>query len=130
MSTKYTVWVEDFAERHFIKRFAKKYKHLWSLTLQAIQDQYKRIDGLLGTSIAEEIICSGDWRIVKTEFRIVGTKQSRKGSGNRCILVVNQKNMTVNVLLVYHKDDLGHGHETAEWQKIVKDNYPQYRNLF
>ncbi|KKP92191.1 MAG: hypothetical protein UR94_C0004G0052 [Parcubacteria group bacterium GW2011_GWA2_36_10] len=130
MSTKYTVLVEAFAQRHFIKKFEKKYKQAWNITWRAMLEQWKRMDLLLTTSVAETIIDVENLKIIKTEFRVAGTKQSRKGSGNRCIVAVDKKTCVVNVLLVYHKDDLGHGHETAQWQKIIRDNYSQYQNLF
>jgi hypothetical protein len=130
MSTKYSVIVEKFAENHFIKRFNKKYKRAWDITWQALIEQYKRIDPLFNTSITEVIIKSSKIKIVKTEFRIAGTKQSRKGSGNRCILAVHNDSQIVFILLVYNKTDLGNKNETAQWKKIIKENYKEYNNLF
>ncbi len=123
MSTKYSVIVERFAENHFIKKFNKKYKKAWDVTWQALIEQYKRIDPLFNTSIAETIIKSTKIKIVKTEFRIAGTKQSRKGSGNRCILAIHNDSKVVSVLLVYNKNDLGNKNETAQWKKIIKEEY-------
>ena len=130
MSTKYSVIVEQFAERHFIKKFKKKYKKAWDITLQAINEELKRIDSLFETSIAEEIIDTKNIKIVKTEFRVAGTKQSRKASGNRCIIAVQKDINMVYVLLVYHKNDLGNGNETTKWKQIVKKNYDQCKDLF
>ncbi|MCK4354801.1 hypothetical protein KAW43_00370 [Candidatus Parcubacteria bacterium] len=130
MSTKYSVMAEHFAERHFIKKFKKKYKKDWDITWQAINEELKRIDSLLETSIAEEIIKTENIRIIKTEFRITGTKQSRKGSGNRCIIAVQKDIKMVYVLLVYHKNDLGNGNETAKWKQKIKENYDKYKDLF
>ncbi len=121
---------EHFAERHFIKKFKKKYKKDWDITWQAINEELKRIDSLLETSIAEEIIKTENIRIIKTEFRITGTKQSRKGSGNRCIIAVQKDIKMVYVLLVYHKNDLGNGNETAKWKQKIKENYDKYKDLF
>jgi hypothetical protein len=36
---------------------------------------------------------------------------------------------TVSVLLVYSKTDIGGGKETAAWKNIIRDNYPEFRNL-
>ena len=130
MSTKYSVQVEDFAERHFIKNFKKKYKKAWEITLRAIIEEFKRVDSLLKTSIAETIIISGNIKIVKAQFKIAGTNQSKKTSGNRCIVAVHRDKSTVYVLLVYHKNDLGPGNETAQWKKMIKENYNQYKDLF
>ncbi|MCR4279690.1 MAG: hypothetical protein NUV78_03070 [Candidatus Zambryskibacteria bacterium] len=130
MQSNYSVQIEEFAERHFIKSFEKKYKSHWDITLRAITAQLERIDALLLTDKAE-IICDIDGiRIVKTKFRIVKTKESAKSSGNRCIVAWHHEKQFVSVLLVYSKTDLSGHNETAEWQRIVKESYPQYRGLF
>ena len=130
MSTKHSVMVEHFAERHFIKNFKKKYKKAWDITWQAINEELKRIDSLFETSIAEIIIDNKNIKIVKTEFRVAGTKQSRKSSGNRCIVAVQKDINMVYVLLVYHKNDLGGGNETTKWKQMIKNNYEKYKGLF
>jgi len=128
MSTKYAVVIEPFAESHFVRLFAKKYKKHWDATLAAIQDQLQRIDALIGqTNIAETIISENDVRIVKTEFRVVGTHEARHTSGNRCIVAVHDKTQTVCVLLVYCKTDVRGSRETNWWKGLIHDNYPQYR---
>jgi hypothetical protein len=86
MHGNYSVQIEGFAERHFIKSFEKKYKVRWDFTLRAIIAELERIDTLLLTSRAETICDAGDIKIVKTKFRVVGTKESAKTSGNRCIV--------------------------------------------
>jgi len=130
MSIKYSVQVEEFAERHFIKNFRKKYKGAWDITWRAIIEEFKRIDSLFDTSIAELIIDAKNFKIVKTEFRVVGTRQSRKASGNRCIIAVQPNSNIVYVLLVYHKNDLNNNNETAQWKQMIKENYSQYKDLF
>lgn len=130
MDVYYSVKIEDFAERHFIKNFHKKFQGKWDVTLVAIQAQLSRIDTLLLTDKAETIIDKDDTRIIKTEFRVAGTKESAKSSGNRCIVAWHPKDLLVVILLVYTKTDLSGKNETAEWQKIIKTNYPQYKDLF
>jgi len=130
MQPNYSVRIEEFAERHFIKGFVKKYKGHWDVTKRAIIAEFERIDALVNTSKAE-VICSIDGiKIVKTEFRVAGTKESAKTSGNRCIVVWNSEKRFVAVLLVYGKTDLSGHNETAEWQRIIKENYPEYKHLF
>lgn len=126
---KYQVNFKHFAERHFIKSFAKKYKTAWDFTYNLLREEFEQIDLLFLKSIAEEICYCKDIKICKTEFKIAGTNQSRHGSGNRCIVAVHKDTCTVNVLLVYHKNDLGNGNETAIWKQIIKDNYPEYCEL-
>ena len=131
MSTSYAIIVEKFAERHYIAKFKKKHKNAWDITWSAIEEQFKRIESLIGVNnIVETITDAGDIKICKTEFRIAGPGKSRHASGNRCIIAVKKSTSVVHVLLVYSKGDIGGSNETASWKAIVKDNYPEYRNLF
>lgn len=130
MEPNFSVQIETFAERHFIKSFEKKYKGSWDLTLKAILEMLERIEALLSTDKAEIITSLGDLKFIKTKFRVFGTKESAKTSGNRCIVVADYKKREVRVLLVYSKTDLSGHNETAEWQKRIKENYPEYKDLF
>ncbi|MFA5349128.1 MAG: hypothetical protein WC309_02015 [Candidatus Paceibacterota bacterium] len=130
MSTNYTVDVKTYAQKHFISKFQKKYKGAWDITWSGIHEEFKRIDAVIKeTKIAETITDQGDIRICKTEFRIHGTKESRRASGNRCIIAIHKNTRIVYVLVVYHKNNLGDGNETAKWKNIVKENYPEYSNI-
>ena len=129
MIENYTVIIESFADRHYIKNFSKKYHRFWDVTLRALISQFERIDMLLQKDVAEIIIKSGDLKIVKSDFSVAGTHQSPKGSGNRCIVAIDESCKKVCVLLVYHKNYLGDGNETAKWKQIVKNKYPQYKDL-
>jgi len=126
MSTNYVVIIEKYVERHYIKKFQKKYKSFWDTTWRGIIEELKRFDALLETDIADEIVCANDIFIYKTEFRVAGTKYSRKNSGNRCIIAVYKETREIKILLVYHKDDIGGNNETATWKKIVRENYKSY----
>ncbi|MDQ5968958.1 MAG: hypothetical protein QG579_115 [Patescibacteria group bacterium] len=128
--TKHKVVFEPFSERHFIRTFAKKYKSAWDFTFRTITEEFEKIDVLFLKSIAEYITDrNADVVICKTEFKISGTQESRHGSGNRCIVAWNESKQLVSVLLVYNKTDLSGTNETAEWKKIIKDNYPAYKNI-
>lgn len=117
MSINYAVVVEQYAGRHFISGFKKKYKGAWNVTWIGMHEQLKRIDALIDqTNLAEIITHSGEIRICKTEFRIHNTKESPHSSGNRCIVAVHKNTETVHILLVYGKTDLGNGNETAKWK--------------
>src|SRR3989344_2024715 len=130
MSSSYAIIVEKFAERHYIAKFRKKHKNAWDVTWSAIAEQFKRIESLFGVNNIVEIITdAGDVKICKTEFRIAGPGKSRHASGNRCIIAVRKSTAVVHVLLVYCKGDIGGSNETAGWKAIVKDNYPEYREL-
>lgn len=131
MESNYSVQIEDFAERYFIKSFKKKYSSKWDVTLNAIVFQLERIDNLiLTTNKATTIVDGGDIKIIKTEFKIAGSNESAKTSGNRCIVAWHTKERFVAILLVYSKTDLNSKNkETDEWKSIIKSNYPQYRYL-
>lgn len=118
--------IEDFAERHFIKNFQKKYKNAWGFTLRAIVAEFEHIDTFLLTEKAETISCLDETKIVKTEFRIAGSKESAKTSGHRCIIAVSEKAKKVSVLLVYTKTDVTTKNETVWWKKIISETYPEY----
>ena len=130
MPSNVSVQIEKFAEKHFVKKFEKKHKKHWLITLQAIIAELERIDQLLLTNRAETICDTDSLKIVKTKFRVAGTKESAKTSGNRCIVAFHTNKQFVSVLLVYSKTDIGSRNETAEWQKLIKNNYPEYRHLF
>ncbi|HEY4514854.1 MAG TPA: hypothetical protein VJJ22_01720 [Candidatus Paceibacterota bacterium] len=128
-TTRYRVVVEPFARKHYIKTFSKKYKSAWDVTLGFLMDEFSFIDALFDKSIAETIFDSSNYKICKTEFKIAGTDESRHGSGNRCIVAVHKDTCIVHLLLVYHKTDLKGHNETAQWKKIICNNYPEYTDL-
>ena len=99
MPEYYSVQINEFAERHFIKSFQKKYKTNWEVTLKAIVYQLERIDKFLLTDKAE-IIIDGEIQIIKTKFRIASSKESAKTSGHRCIVALHTKTKQIFVLLI------------------------------
>lgn len=77
MSTSYAVIVGKFAERHYIAKFKKKHKNAWGTTWNAIEEQFRRIENLIG--ISSMLIAVG-YRInsvVGTKFRQWATKTLR-----------------------------------------------------
>ncbi len=129
MPGNFSVQIADFATRHFIKNFEKKYKAHWVVTLRAITAELERIDALLQTDRAETICDMDRVRIIKTKFKVAGTKESAKTSGNRCIVAWIPEKQLVQVLLVYAKTDLGGGNETAKWKGLVRENYAEYSGM-
>lgn len=130
MQTNYAVHIEKYAERHFLKTFEKKYKAHWDLTFRGIVAEFERIEALLETGKAETICDVDEIRIIKTKFRVFGTQESAKTSGNRCIVAQHKDKGVICILLVYTKTDLSGHNETAEWKTMVKENYPEYKHLF
>lgn len=129
MSISYSVSVEAFVERHYIKTFQKKYKRAWDLTLSALIREFQSFDVLFQKSIAETITDSSTVKICKTEFKVAGTNMSRHSSGNRCIVAIHKDTQHVKILLIYHKNDLSGHNETAAWKQTIRDNYLAYSNL-
>lgn len=129
MSINYCVGIEKYAERHFIKSFAKKYGKAWDITIEALKRELQSFEVLLLKTIAEIIVENEEFKISKIEFKVAGTDESRHGSGNRCIIAINNQDNSIKILLLYHKNYLGKGNETVQWKQIIKENYPEYRNL-
>jgi hypothetical protein len=123
------VWAE-FAERHYAKVFSKKYKNAWLKTREDIDDVCRRIDSMLDYSRADLISSVGQYKLVKLDFAVAGTRISPKSSGNRCILLVDEELRRVEVLLAYSKNDIGPPNETAKWEMMIKSNYVEHGRLF
>src|SRR3989344_1417391 len=128
----YRVVFDPFAERHFIKTFARKYQGAWDRTRKVLELEFSLVDLLFEKSIAEFIHQSedGDVRICKTEFKIAGTQAGRHASGNRCIIAIHKDAAFVRVLLVYSKSDVRGHRETDWWQQEIKGAYPDYAQYF
>ncbi len=129
MHGNYTVTIEHFALRHFIKSFEKKYKQRWDITLRAIMAELERLDNFLLTDKAETIISTPNVKIIKTRFKIAGSKESAKTSGNRCIVSVSTNLSKVSVLLVYSKTDIALSNETSWWKSMIKEEYVELKDI-
>lgn len=125
MSTKYTVEVHSFAERHYIKNLKKKYKSHWDGAFQSIRFILERFEKAYKSK--RMLLVHGDQQngVYKMDFK-VSPKESAKSAGNRCIFHVDNATQTITILLVYHKDHLPKGNETTEWEKLVKKGCPGY----
>lgn len=123
----YRVIFEDYANRHYIKDFEKKYKGAWLTTRKALVSEFRNIDMLINSGRTNPPIHRTDdnsqW-IVKHEFIVAGLKESKKTSGRRIIAYVNDAERVVRILMVYQKDhaDKKAG-ETAWWERTIKEAY-------
>jgi hypothetical protein len=131
--TMYQVVVTPYAQRHFIKRYEKKYKKSWLVTLDALKAQCSHIESMVWNSrIPSPIHATADnqhW-ILKHSFAVAGLGESPRGSGNRAILYANREEKLVHLLLVYHKTDLGDGNETTQWHSHIKESCPDLAKRF
>ncbi len=129
MSISYTVKIEEFAQNHYIKFFSKKYKNFWDVTIKSIVLELEHFDEFLKTDHIDLISCCESITVFKSDFRVAGTKFSRKASGNRYIVSLDKNKNELRILLIYHKNNIGDKNETATWKKIIKDNYAGYNFL-
>lgn len=130
MSIKYySVLVSEYAKKHFIKSFLRKYK-TWNNTFVEIENMLSRIDMFLLSSKAEKIHICDTWYIVKCEFKIAWSNESAKSSWNRIIAYVDELNLETNILLLYSKTDINWSNETAWWENEIKQNHKDIAKLF
>ncbi len=130
MSTKYSVQITNFAEKHYLKRLQKKrYKNAFDVPWSAFLFMLQRFDLMTQKENTNPISgFENNVVIYKTEFKIL-PKESTKTSGNRCIVALYKDEMVVKILFVYDKSDIKGSHETAWFKKIIKDNYTEYKDL-
>jgi hypothetical protein len=126
----YSVTFEPFTERHYVKRFKKRYNDQWIATERTIVEVCKRIDNMLWYDRADLISVFDCYKLVKLDFAVEGTRVSPKTSGNRCILFVDEDARAVRVLLVYSKNDISPPNETSKWKNIIRDGYGEIAKLF
>lgn len=121
----YFVEVDDFTKRHFIKSFVKKYgDKKWSVTLRALLEEAKRIDRLIGETDRADVVSGDAEKIVKVSFKVAGTDESAKTSGNRAIMFIDEAARRVRLLLIYCKNDISPPNETQKWLRIIKGQFP------
>ena len=129
-TSNYSVEFDEYTKRHYIKSFEKQYKSAWQKTQDTLVEVCKRIDVMLQLKRADLISTNGEFKLVKLDFAVEGTRVSPKASGNRCILLVNEQARSVSVLLVYSKNDIGTPNETAKWKSVIKSQFTEVCKIF
>lgn len=129
-NTWYNVITTEYAERHFIKTFVRKYGNVWDKTMNAINEMLSRIDMFIRTSKAERIHISENCYIAKCEFKIVWSNESPKTSWNRIIVYVDESEKEIQILLIYTKTAVQWANETAWRQKQIKENHKEIYSKF
>jgi GTPase SAR1 family protein len=107
----FTVEFSDYAKRHYLKRFEKDYRgRQWEITVESIMQDMARIktsvNDLQQTQQVDELWHKGNYWIFKYDFRIAQTKESTKGSGNRCVAFLDNNANKIEILLIFGKGDL------------------------
>lgn len=126
---EFRVGYNDFARRHFLKMFEKKYGgKIWKLTERAYIIDLARL-GLENSPTQfsqqiDELWREGNKWIFKYDFRIFGTKVSAKASGNRIVGVLDTEKGEIEVFLIYSKTDLPKNMAETEYIKEI------YKNIY
>ncbi len=131
--TKFLVEFSEYAEKHFCKDFAKKYKtKKWTETKRTIQITLERCFAFSKTNLIDELRFSRQEGagIFKLDFRVAGTNFSPKTSGNRAIFYLCNVRNQITILLVYTKGHCRKGQSENQWiLEHIKTNFPEYKNL-
>jgi hypothetical protein len=128
MSTKHAVHFDDYTKGHYIKKLVKKYNQKpWDVTELALRSFGENIEVMMGTDQVRLIHSKDHLSIHKVYFSVAGTKVGYTDSCCRAIIVTDSNKKLVTFLLVYHTTHLsGKGGETVQWERVIKDNFPEY----
>ena len=121
---------EELPKVSYIKKLKKRHKSAWVITQKALIAEIERIDALLQKRKANVIKAINGHRLVKIEFTIAGSKKSTKASGHRSIVYVDNELGKAQILMAYHKNDLGGSKETASMKAHIKSAYPEIAKRF
>lgn len=126
----FRVEFNEYAERHFRKRFAKDYKgRQWEMTERAILDDLAHLGhgeyALQKTQQVDELWHEGDLWVFKYDFRVAQTSVSTKKSGNRVVAVLDAATGEIEIVLMYGKTDLPKNiGETQYIKRVVNEVRP------
>lgn len=123
----FRVVFSDFAQRHFIKRFARSYKgKQWLVTEQSIFNSLRRVHALTSGQQVDELKNGDDCLLFKYDFAVAKTNVSAKASGNRCVVFLDIKSGLQTVLLVYGKTDLPKNQQETQFiMQTVQNGSPK-----
>lgn len=121
----FNVSFSEYSKKHYQNKFKKKYTKGWEITEKAIIESLKRVYRLKDTDRLDCIKFCDSYGLFKFDFAVAGTQKSPKKSGNRIILFLDNDASEINILLIYHKDDLEKRRsETEAWKYLIKNNFP------
>lgn len=132
MFSRYSVIFETFTEKHFIKDFIKKYSpKVWAIVEEVLRGRLQNSELALQKDFMETIVQKDSLLLCKIlSIQVPGQHTSGRKSGYRAIVTINTVTKTVHVLLFYHKNNVRKNQaETVWWKGVVRDNYPEYRDL-
>ena len=135
-TTLFTISYSEYAKKHFLKDFEKKYKgKQWEKTELSFFEDLKRLRVINNTTQQsnqiDQLKHNGEYWLFKYDFRIAQTNESAKASGNRIIGFIDNKSNRMEILLIYNKNDLPKNKsETAYIYDTVEAVYPDIHSLF
>lgn len=132
----FSVVFAEYAKTHYLNKFIKKYKgKQWDYTEMSIKQDISRLRMVNNTtqssSQIDELKHKDNYWLVKYDFKIAGTKESTKSSGNRCVLFIDNSIDSIQILLIYNKNDLPKNKKETQYIfSELEDNYSTIYNLF
>lgn len=126
----------SYVENHYRKDFTKKYKgEQWIRTENSFVEDLKRLRVETNTTQKSKQIDQLKYKnlywLFKYDFRIAGTKESTKTSGNRIVGFIDYKLNKIQILIIYNKTHLPKNKsETSYIEETVKSNYSDVFEAF
>lgn len=72
-----------------------------------------------------------EYWLFKYDFRIAGTNQSTRSSGNRIVGFITNNENTLEILLIYNKTDLPKNKKETQYiEDTISENYQEILALF
>ena len=130
------VYFSKYAIGHYLKNFKKKYKgKQWDFTELSIKQDLSRLSMKNNTTQTsaqiDELKYNNNRYLAKYDFKIAATKESTKGSGNRCILYIDNNIKKIDILLIYNKTDLPKNSSENDFiYGTIKKEYPDISSTF
>ncbi len=125
----YRIFFTDYANRYYIKRFAKDYKgKRWIVTQDSIFQDLKRVHSMQTSQQVDELKSGDGCKLFKYDFAVAQSGVSAKASGNRCVIFLDVAKHRQDVLMVYGKSDLPKN--TKETQYIYQTVKEQFTDLW
>lgn len=135
-SILFNVSYKEYAKSHFLKEFEKKYKgKQWEKTESSIFEDLKRLRVKNNTtqqsSQIDELKHKNEYWLFKYDFRIAGSNQSTKSSGNRIVGFIDNTQNKLDILLIYNKNDLPKNKKETQYiEDVLSQNYHEIEELF
>ena len=119
----------DYASRHFVKSFVKKYPgKQWQATEESIVDSLRRVHTIQKSDKVDELKAGINCILFKYDFAVAKTKISAKTSGNRCIIFLDMETLQQTILIIYGKTDLPKNQ--SETQYIMQTIQSEFGELW